>query len=179
MSRRLSILAFSTLAVVLAGADEPLKPHKVTVGSLVFEAPASWKSIPPQSSMRKVQLKLDPVASDTTPGDFSIYVFPDRAGSVEANVARWQAQFKDADGKTPAVESKRLKGKNVDVTRVACAGTFTDPFGKAGAQKGYRLLGAIVELPDGGYYLKLLGPEKTIEAAEKDFDALIATLSRN
>ena len=178
MSHRLSILALSTLVVVFTGADEPAKTQTVKVESLSFEVPTSWKSMTPKGTMRKAQLALAPVAGDTQSGDLSIYVFPEGAGSAEANVARWQAQFKDAQGKTPAVESKTLKGKNVDVTRVACAGTFTDPFGNAGPQKGYRLLGAIVQIPEGGYYLKLLGPEKTITASEKDFDAMIATLSR-
>ena len=178
MSHRLSILALSTLLVAIAGADEPVKTRTVNVESLSFQAPTSWKTMTPKGTMRRAQLALAPAAGDTTASDLSIYVFPEGAGTVEANVARWQAQFKDADGKNPAVESKTLKGKNVEVTRVACAGTFTDPFGSAGPQKGYRLLGAIVQIPEGGYYLKLLGPEKTITASEKDFDAMIATLSR-
>ena len=178
MSPRLPLLCLGTLVVLVAGADEPVKTRPVTVGSIRFEAPASWNSITPKSTMRKAQLKIDPVAGETTPGDLSIYVFPEGAGTVQANVERWQAQFKDSDGKTPPVTSKQAKGKNVEVTKVSCAGTFTDPFANAGPQKGFRLLGAIVQIPDGGYYLKLVGPDKTIAGAEKDFDALIATISR-
>ena len=53
-----------------------------------------------------------------------VFAFPGGAGTVEANVQRWRSQFKDADGNPPRIESKVVKGKNVDVTRVETAGHY-------------------------------------------------------
>lgn len=176
MTLRLPAFCLAVLMVTVAVAQDAAKTQKLTAKAMTFEVPTSWKSVPPRT-MREVQLKLDPVTGETTPGDLSIYVFPGGAGGVKANIERWQGQFKDADGKTPPIESKELKGKNVDVTRVTCAGTFTDPFGGAGPQKGFRMIVAMIQAPDSAYFFKLVGPEKTVKAAEKDFDAMIASMN--
>ena len=70
-------------------------------------------------------------------------------------------------------ETKATKGANYEVARVSIGGTYTDPFSKAGPQADYRLLGAIVTNDHSAYFVKLIGPEKTVGAAEADFDALL------
>ncbi|MGA8351494.1 MAG: hypothetical protein WB773_27135, partial [Isosphaeraceae bacterium] len=102
----------AALALVL-GADEPTKT--VDAGGLSFKAPQSWKSVPTNSPMRRAQLKVEPVPGDEYPALLVVYAFPGGAGSVEANLTRWQGQFKDADGKPPKIESKTVKGKNTEV----------------------------------------------------------------
>jgi hypothetical protein len=170
----------ATALVVLgaaAAAQGPAASQAVDLGGVTFEAPAAWQKVQPKSSMRRAQLNVAPAEGDKEPAELIVFVFPEGAGSVEDNVARWQNQFKDASGGAPPVQSKAVKGKNVDVTRVAVAGTYNDPFGGKGPQAGFRLLGGIVQTPRGGYYLKMVGPEKTMAAAEKDFDAMLATLT--
>jgi hypothetical protein len=176
-AKRFSVLlgGLATVLVALGAAQE--SPQTVDVGGVTFEVPASWKKVQPKSSMRRAQLEVPAVEGDTEPGELVVFVFPEGAGTVQDNVERWRNQFKDDSGKSPAVDSKTVKGKNVDVTRVSARGTFTDPFAGKGPQKGFRLLGGIVQTPKGGYYLKLIGPEKTINAAEKGFDALLASVT--
>ena len=128
-------------------------------------------------AMRQAQLKIAPAAGDSAPAELVLFVFPGGAGSAQANVDRWQKQFKDPAGATPRSRAPRSRAANTDVTRVEVAGTYTDSFSKAGPQAGYRLLGAIVESPGAGYFLKLTGPDKTVLAAEKDFDQLIASMT--
>jgi hypothetical protein len=41
----------------------------------------------------------------------------------------------------------------------------------------YRLLGAIVQTRDTGYFIKMTGPERTMQAARDGFDQLIASIS--
>jgi hypothetical protein len=170
-------LAFGGLAVALValGADGPTQT--IDVGGLTFDAPTAWKKVQPKSSMRKAQLVVNPAQGDKDPAELVVFVFPEGAGTVEANVQRWQDQFRDAQGKAAKVESKKVKGKNVEVTRVEVSGTYTDPFAGKGAQSDYHLLGAIVEAPQAAYFLKMVGPEKTMAAAESDFDKLIGTLA--
>lgn len=176
MARVLSVgVASMAMMVVALGADEP--PQTVDVGGLTFQVPASWKSQRPTSSMRKAQLRVAPVEGEKDEAELVVFVFPGGAGTVEANVTRWQNQFKDDGGNAPAVQSKTLKGKNTEVTRVEVAGRYLDPFANTGPRPNFRLLGAIVTTDDAGYFLKMVGPDKTMKAISADFDKLIASIS--
>ncbi len=165
------------IALILA-ADEPQGTQTIDLGALMFQAPASWQKVPPKSSMRKAQLRIAPASGDKEPAELVVFVFPGGAGTVAQNVERWQQQFRDAAGQPPKVESRKVQGKNVDVTRVEVAGIYNDPFAGTGPQPHYRLLGAIVEMPAASYYFKLVGPEKTMTAARADFDKLIGSITK-
>src|SRR3954447_13552055 len=117
----LSTLAFTLLCL---GADAPTRT--IEAEGLTFRAPEAWKSSKPTSTMRKAQLSVEPARGDKDKAELAVYKFPGGAGTVQANIDRWQSQFRDKDGKAPKVESKTVKGKNVDVTRVEVAGTYTD-----------------------------------------------------
>ncbi|MFO0910232.1 MAG: hypothetical protein U0794_18130 [Isosphaeraceae bacterium] len=159
-----------------ARADDA-KTQEIDAGGLKFEAPATWKSTPPQSQMRRAQLKIEPVKGDEDPAELIVFAFPGGAGTVDANVERWQRQFRDKEGNPPRAEVKVVKGKNVESTRVEIAGHYF-PSNFPGQPKqpdreNYRLLGAIVLTDDTGYFLRLVGPEKTITAAKPAFDKLM------
>jgi len=153
----------------------------IDAGGLTFQVPASWKSTPPASQMRRAELKVAPVEGDKEPAELVVFAFPGGAGSVEANVKRWQSQFKGADGNPPPVDSKTVPGKNVTVTRVETSGHyFPSQFPGQARQPdrpNYRLLGAIVQTSQTGYFLKMVGPDKTMQAARAEFDQMIATMS--
>jgi hypothetical protein len=172
-----ALAAAAALALVL-GADEPTQT--VDAGGLSFKAPKSWKSVPTTSTMRRAQLTVEPAPGDGYPASLVVYAFPGGAGSVEANLNRWRAQFRDADGNLPKIESKTVKGKNVEVTRVETAGHY-----KPGAMPGRapeqerenaRMLVAIVTTARVAYYLKMVGPDKTMKSLKPSFDALISSL---
>ena len=80
-------------------------------GGLSFKAPESWKSIPTTSPMRRAQLKVEPVPGDDYLALLVVYAFPGGAGSVEANLTRWQGQFKDADGNPPEIEARPSRAR--------------------------------------------------------------------
>lgn len=175
----LCLVAFATLSVF--GADDPKsKTHKA--GELSFEAPIAWKSEKPTSSMRKAQLKLAAADGDSEPAELVVFVFPKGAGTVEANIKRWASQFKDGDGKAPEPMVKQVKGKNVEVTRVEIAGRYIAPLSPGSSEAvnkpGFRLLGAIVQTDDAGYFFKMVGPDKTMTSAKPGFDALIASMTK-
>jgi hypothetical protein len=173
-------LVSGALALLLTalGADTP--PQKVDAGGLSFEAPAGWKQTAPQSQMRRAQLKIDPVKGDERGAELIVFAFPGGAGTVDANVERWQRTFRDKDGNPPKADIKTVKGKNTDVTRVEIAGHYyptTFPGQeKQPDQADSRLLGAIVLTDKTGYFLRLVGPDKTVTAARPDFDKLIASM---
>ena len=180
MSRLDGPLAFVAVAILVfsAGADDPKK--RVDAGGLSFDAPQSWKMIPSRSLMRKAQLQVEPVAGDEFPALLVVYAFPGGAGSVDANVKRWQDQFLDAEGKPPRIERKAVRGKNVEVTRVETAGRYK-PLPVPGMapepeRENARLLGAIVVTERVGYFLKMVGPDKTMTLSRPAFDELLTSI---
>src|SRR5262249_44662266 len=173
-SHRLATLGFVALALVALGADEATQT--IEADGLSFKVPASWKKARSTSTMRKAQLNVEPSKGDKDPAVLVVFKFPGGAGTVQANVDRWQKQFTDKDGKTPEVETKKVKGQNTDVTRVEVAGTYTDPIARTGPQSTYRLLGAIVETKDAGFFLKMTGPDKTMKDAATGFDELLKSI---
>jgi hypothetical protein len=59
-------------------------------------------------------------------------------------------------------------------------GTYLNPGGgmmtSQGKKPGYRLLGAIVEAPQGRVFFKMTGPAATVAAARAAFDGLVASI---
>lgn len=181
--RRRAFAALSGLTVVCAAAAAAFGadgPQTVDAGGLSFQAPAAWKSTRPESQMRRAQMEIKPDKGDEDPAKLVVFAFPGGAGSVEANIERWRKLFRDKDGNPPKAESKTVKGKNVEATRVELAGHYY-PSNFPGQKKepdreNYRLLGGIVVTDDTSYFLRLVGPEKTVSAAKGDFDALLGSL---
>lgn len=178
---RYSAAALGAFAIAAAalGADEPTQT--IEARGLTFQVPKSWKSSPPSSAMRAAQLKVDPAEGDAEPAELVVFAFPGGVGTLEDNLKRWQEQFVDKEGKRPNVVSEKRKGKDTEVTFVEIAGRYVAAVTPGGAQKldkpDFRLLGAIVETPRVAYFLKMVGPDKTMSAAKPAFDALISSIS--
>lgn len=140
--------------------------------SLKFTVPAGWVEEERTSSMRVAQYRLPKAASDTEDASVVLYYFGQtQGGSVAANIERWVSQMKQADGDTSKKENLEVNG--LKVTTVDVAGTYvaeTAPGSGAFLNKpGYRLRAAVVETPNGSYYVKLVGPEKTVAQWNESF----------
>ncbi len=161
-------------------ADEKTERKKIDAGGLSFEVPKTWKNEQPSSRMRRAQLKVEPVKGDKEPAELVVFAFPGGAGTVQANIKRWEEQFKDKDGAAPKAETKTVKVKDLEVTRVEVSGRYVAAVQPGSPEKldkpNFRLLGAIVQTDQAGYYLKMIGPDKTMKAAEADFDKLIESI---
>ena len=126
--------------------------------------------------MRVAQYRLPRAEGDTENGSVVLYYFGQgQGGSTAANIERWVGQMKQADGgpsKTVAKE-ERFEVNGLKVTTVDVAGTYvaeTSPgSGTFENKPGYRLLAAVVETPNGSYFVKLLGPEKTVARWNESF----------
>jgi hypothetical protein len=117
-------------------------------------------------------------------GECGVYFFGSgQGGSVDANLERWIGQFLQADGKPSKAAAKIVKRTihGWPVTTVDISGAYTGmggPMAQEGpAMTGYRLLGAIVEGPQGSVFFKFTGPEKTVAANQSAFDKLLASFS--
>jgi hypothetical protein len=167
------------LSLVALGADKP--PQKIDAGGLSFEAPGDWKSTRPSNpQMRRAQLSVAPVEGDKDPAELVVFAFPGGGGTAEDNIRRWQGFFRDDDGNLPRIESRVVKGQNVDVTRVETAGRYVAPVfpgsPKTHDKPGYRLLGGIVQTDQAGYFFRMIGPEKTVASARSGLDQLLTSI---
>lgn len=154
-----------------AAAAPQAKPSAAGPTDIAYDAPAAWPSAPNPSSMRKATFKVPKAPGDPEDGELSVSA---ASGGVDANIGRWAGQFANA---TPKKEQRSPNG--LKVTVVELAGTYS-----AGGMMGtpappkekWMLLGAVVEGAEGQlHFFKLTGPEKTVQAAKKDFDTFVAS----
>jgi hypothetical protein len=144
-------------------------PAPVQKGTLKFTIPAGWIDEERSSSMRVAQYRLPKAAGDTEDASVVLYFFGQRqGGSATANVERWIGQMKQPDGSDSKTKAKEenLEANGLKITMVDVTGTYvaeTAPgSGSFHNKPGFRLRAAVVETPDGSYFVKLVGPEKTV-----------------
>jgi hypothetical protein len=175
----LSVSGVLAATVFLMGADDKAK-QLIDAKGITFDVPKSWESSPPSTQMRRAQLKVEPIDGDDYPAELIVFAFRGGAGSVEDNLTRWQKLFKDEDGNPPKIESKKVQSKNIEVTRAETSGHYY-PAALPGAPKQpdrprARLLGVIVTGEKYSYYLRMVGPDKTMKKLTKDFDEMIKSI---
>ena len=139
--------------------------------SLKFTVPAGWIEEERTSSMRIAQYRLPKTEADTEDASLVLYYFGGQGGSATANIERWIGQMKQAEGNSAKQENLEVNG--LKVTTVDVAGTYvaeTAPgSGTFHNNPGYRLRAAVVETPNGPYFVKLVGPEKTVARWNESF----------
>lgn len=151
------------------GETAPTGPPGVAqFGPFSFQPPADWKTkaVPNDTRMRRAAYALPAADGDREEGELIVFYFgPGNAGSVEANLHRWKRQMIKPEGISDA-EHAVISKQTVDgipVTIAEIRGDY-DPGAQLGGgrRNGFMMLAAIVEAPGGAYYLRTLGPEKTI-----------------
>jgi hypothetical protein len=142
---------------------------------IAWDVPSAWTTAPNPNPMRKATYKIPKAQGDADDAELAV---SSAAGGVEANVDRWAKQFGDAKAKT---EPRTVNG--LKITMVEIKGTYAGGgpmMGAAAAAAGPKekqmLLGAIVEQGDRQHFFKMVGPEKTVTAAKKDFDKLVSSV---
>ena len=147
-----------------------------TSGDLHYKVPDGWESAQPSSKMRVAQFKLPKADGDNEDGELVLYYFgANQGGTAEANIDRWISQIQQADGssskdnaKTESLTVNGLKITTVDVSSRYTA-EMAPGSGKFYDNTNYRLRAAVIEAPKGNYFLKLVGPAKTVGRWEQSF----------
>jgi len=163
-----------------AGTSSPgaeITPEAALAASgLRWKTPAGWREGGPRA-MRLTTYFVGGPDPETT-GECAVFHFgPGMGGGVDDNLERLVGQF---DG-SPNYVRRVITVHGLKVTRVEIAGTFLAPDSEMqsqGKRPGWKLLGAIVEGPQGAVFFKFTGPGAVIEGATKDFDALLASLQK-
>lgn len=172
---RRSFLA--VIALVAVGLAE-------TAAGIKWTMPAGWKS-EGSRPMRAAAYRVPASAGDKEDGECGAFFFgPGQGGSVTSNLNRWVGQFVQPDGK-PSEQAAQVQKRTINgltVTTVEVSGTYTGAGGPMSATKssnpGYRLLGAIVEAPQGLVFFKFTGPAKTVAANQAAFQSLLKSIGK-
>jgi len=165
MARTLALVFLSAVCVL---ADSG--------GGVHWTMPAGWKA----EAQRPMRLATYTVAPG---GECGVYYFgKGQGGGVEANIDRWIGQFLQSDGK-PSKAAAKIEKRTVHslpVTTLDVSGAYTGMAGPTAqpgpAVPGYRMLGAIVEAPEGSIFIKFTGPAKTIAANHAAFQKMLASM---
>ena len=143
-----------------------------------WTAPSGWNA---QASrpMRAATYTVPSASGSHEDGECAVYYFgPGQGGTVDANLTRWIGQFQGGE-KTAKTGKRTIHG--LSVTTVDVSGSYTGMGGPMAqsqtAKPDYRLLGAIVEAPQGSVFFKFTGPAKTVAANQKKFDEMLNSVA--
>jgi hypothetical protein len=185
MITRLVLIWLLSFAAACGQKQEPAKhggtPPPAGFSKLVWTAPDGWVEEQPTSGMRLMQYRLEKAEGDADDAVCYVSHFAGGGGSVEANLRRWYQQFTQPDGRPSEAAARVNKAEHhgLQQTTVDVSGTFqvsTTPMGPTSEDKpGYRMLGAVVETPGGLWFVKLIGPERTVARWEKSFSEFMKT----
>jgi hypothetical protein len=137
-----------------------------------WTVPSNWKS----QGERPMRLATYQIPEG---GECAVYYFGQgQGGSAEANIDRWKGQF---EGSRDAAKVEKRTIHGLKVTTLDVSGAYTGMGGPSAPQgppkQGYRLLGAIVEGPQGSIFFKFAGPMKTVAQNQSAFEKMLSTLS--
>lgn len=171
-----ALLAAGAMFGSVRAADEaPADDRTIELPEFTLTAPEGWTREKPRSRIVEHEFSAPAAEGDELKGRITMM---HSGGSLEDNVDRWRGQFAEIDAASPDEPEKRtIAGQEVVVVDIM--GTFKDspgPFAPGVDREGYRMLGAILLLEDGTFFVKFVGPQKTVTENEEAFNALLETL---
>jgi hypothetical protein len=158
------------VAIISGQQTNAAQSGSPATGELHFKAAEGWAREQTKSAMRVAQYSLPKAEGDPKDAELVIYYFgAAQGGAAQANIDRWISQMQQPDGSDSRAKAKtetsRVNG--LKVTSVDVAGTYTAEMSPGSSEKrndaNYRLRAAVIETPKGNYFLKLVGPTKTME----------------
>jgi hypothetical protein len=166
-----NILTVPALLLSLAAAGTP-----VTIDGLTSNAPAAWKE-GPSTPMRFKQFTIPAASGDKHDAELVVFFFgPGQGGGTDANLTRWKGMFEPPAGKKidDVAKTETIKVSGVEVTLLDIKGTYKyKPMPMAPQEElrpDHRMIGVVFASPQGPYFMRFVGPEKTIAKHKKDFD---------
>lgn len=161
-------------------AGRSLEPGKTVLAGVTFSPPAQWRDIGPDG-MRQAQYRIYPVAGDEAEAEVNVFYFgPTSGGGVEANLDRWIGQMVLPEGADPATAVARstftadgMAGHLVAVNGSYKSGGGRPMGGSTTLLPNYRLVGVVLEGPEGSLFFKLTGPEATVKSMEDDLLTMV------
>jgi hypothetical protein len=146
----------------------------IEVGGLSFPKPTTWQWQLPTMQFRTLQYSVPgPGGEDGGAAELVVSLFAGGdGGPIDANIERWVRQFRGSDGGAivPVREDTTVAGMKVAL--IELKGAYQG-MGAAAPRPGQMQFGAIVQAPGRNVFLRLNGPERTVELHRKDFRAMV------
>jgi hypothetical protein len=155
---------------------------KAPAGKLAWTDPPAWKRRPGSNPMRLAEYGVPHASGETEDGECVVTTFgAGQGGNVEANIERWVRQF-EPDSAGGLQRAERVVN-GIKITTVELAGTYKNMAmpgapPSTGPKPHYRMVAAIVDVPEGMHFFKLVGPDRTVVEARPAFEALLDTVRR-
>lgn len=154
-----------------------------SVAGLAFRPPADWLDLGP-SGMRAASYALPDGTNTSDTAMVAVFFFASGGGgSVQDNIARWVGQVTPEDGRSREVAAihDKLTVKGMTVTTVEIDGSYTPAMGpgaSSGPKAGYRLVGAVIEGPEGNLFFRLTGPKALTDKMMSGFVSMVKQISK-
>jgi hypothetical protein len=182
--RRIAAVGLLSLALITPAPATVAKPARsMALPDVAGTVPASWMPVPLGGQFRLAHYRLPRSPGDPADPEVIIYYFGlGGGGSVPANIERWKGQFDASGGKTAQVAEKTRSG--LRITTIDLQGPYKDrvtPMSPTFTRRpNYRMLAAAVETTRAGgqgpYWIRLVGPAKSVGAQKTAWDAFLASL---
>jgi hypothetical protein len=157
------------------GANLGNKGGPVELDKITFEAPSGWNRREPSSGFVLAEFYLPKAEAADRDGRLTVST---AGGDIEANIERWRSQF----GEKPEKESRRTtQADGLEISLVDFSGEFNDqrgPFAPPTKQPGSRMLAAIISVEGELFFVKAVGPERTVAAHEDKFMAFVDSVKK-
>ena len=150
--------------------------------SLKYDMPAGWTSKPPSSKMRVAEFALPKVEGDSEDAALVITFFGGQGGTVQANLDRWLTQMAQPDGRPTkdVAKTSTLKTNDLTLTIMDIPGTFVAEIAPGSSERhhkpGFHFRGAVIEGKGGPFFVRLVGPAKTIAKWDASVQAFFKSL---
>jgi hypothetical protein len=178
------IMLLGATALIAGPAGSVARADGVVVqfGDLKSKSPADWKEEEVPENAQRLgrihQFKLPKKGDDKDDAELLVFYFKGGGGDVKANIDRWKGMFDPPEGKKIDDVAKTTETKVGDspVTYFEVEGTYKfkkapfDPKAEVTLKPNYKMVNIIFDCPKGPYYVRMVGPAKTIDAYKKGFD---------
>ena len=152
--------------------------HLVETDGFIMAIPQGWQSETTTSESRVAQFLLPNKSDvDDAEADFVIYHFGDgHGGSFYENIERWDSQV---DSDQPALISHR-EVDGIMIHQYEEAGRYVAETRPGSGQRvnkpNHRMIAVVIEADGGPYFVKIVGPETTINDWRAEIDQAIDSL---
>jgi hypothetical protein len=172
----LAAVSFVWLAGEARGGD---KGTVIELDGLKSKTPANWVREKPASNLRHAQFRILKEKDEKYDGEMIIFHFPGgQGGGVNENLERWKKMFYPPKGKTieEVAKVEKFKVSEVPTTMLDIHGTFKfkktpmTPDNQAELRPEHRMLAVYFDSKNGPYFIRFIGPEKTVEQNRKGFE---------
>lgn len=179
-----SVIAMVAAALVAGCGGSPKSPDvamtkespETAVAGVNWSYPSRWVKSGPRM-MRAATYTIPSATEGPEGGECAVFFFgAGQGGDVELNIQRWETQFQNG---VTAEKKDRTVGE-IPVTTVAIEGSYLSPGGpmmqSQGVKENYKLLGAVIQAPEGMVFFKLTAPKVVADAVSAEFDAMVESI---